>query len=120
MGKKTTLQSQGETLQPQEEILSQENQTPFLSRVKQSFQAGVCDASKAVEKTFTTLGRLGSKAIYGTCYGVSYGVTFAALSVSKVLPETMLRGFKEGAEAAEKVLEPKPENVGETPIEQPA
>ncbi|MFN3919524.1 MAG: hypothetical protein ACK4JF_04465 [Methylohalobius sp.] len=104
---------------PQEETTSQEAQASSFSRLKQSLKAGVCDASQAVEKTFTTLGRLASKTVYGTCYGASYGVTFAALGIARVLPETMLRGFKEGAEAAEQTLERKLANPSET-AEQPA
>ncbi len=107
------------TLQPQEETTCQETQASSFSRLKQSLKAGVCDASQAVEKTFTTLGRLTSKAVYGTCYGASYGVTFAALGIARVLPETMLRGFKEGAEAAERTLERQSETPSET-AEQPA
>lgn len=104
-------------LQPQAETTSQEAQASCFSRLKQSFKAGVCDASQAVEQTFTALGRLGSKAVYSTCYGASYGVTFAALGIARVLPQTMLRGFKEGAEAAEQTLERKLENPSE-PAEQ--
>ncbi|GAB6067830.1 hypothetical protein JCM13664_11490 [Methylothermus subterraneus] len=107
-------------LQPQEEETAfQEAQAPFFSRFKQGLRAGAADASRAVEQTFSTLGQAASKAVYGACYGVSYGVTFAALGAARVLPETVLRGFKDGAKAAEQLLEGKSENSAET-AEQPA
>lgn len=106
-------------LQPQEEETASQEQAPFFSRLKQGLRAGAADASRAVEQTFSTLGQAASKAVYSACYGVSYGVTFVALGAARVLPETVLRGFKDGAEAAEQLLEGKSENSAET-AEQPA
>ncbi len=108
------------TLQPQETLSgSEEIQTPFFSRIRQSVRAGVSDACKAVDKTLTTVGQIGAKAVYGTCYGISYGTTFAALGVARVLPEAMLRGFKDGAQAAGETLTGKAETPSESEV-QPA
>ncbi len=96
-----------ESLTNTEESTTTQPEPSWIKRAAFRIQQGVADAGKAVEATSTTLGRLSSKAVYGTCYGIAYGVTFVALSVSNVLPEVMMRGFKEGVEAAEAIFEPK-------------
>jgi hypothetical protein len=103
------------TLQPQETLSgAEEIQAPFFSRIKHSMRKGVSDASKAVDKSLTTACQIGAKAVYGICYGISYGATFAALGVARVLPEAMLRGFKDGAQAAEETLTGNAETPSES------
>ncbi len=81
---------------------------------------GVADARKSVGNTFSTLGQWSTKAVYGTCYGISYGVTLTALGIAMILPETMLLGFKEGAEAAEETIAHRCSESPSEASEQPA
>lgn len=108
-----------ETLPIQEEARVEERPSWF-AKAAAGIREGVADARKSTGNAFSAVGKLSAKAVYGTCYGISYGVTLTALGISMLLPETMLRGFKEGAEAAEETIaRRRSENPSEA-SEQPA
>lgn len=88
----------------QAETAAQEQHSSLLTKAACGIRKGAADARKSAGNAFSAVGRLSAKAVYGTCYGISYGVTLTALGISMILPETMLRGFKEGAEAAEETI----------------
>lgn len=104
---------------PKETHVEEEKQS-IIADAAFGIREGASDAGKSVGNVFSAIGRMGSKAVYGTCYGASYGVTFAALTAAGVLPETARRGFKEGAEAAEETIEHRHEKLPTETSEQPA
>ncbi|BCX80642.1 hypothetical protein MIT9_P0216 [Methylomarinovum caldicuralii] len=81
-----------------------ENKVSIVAKAAEGVRSGAVDAGESARHLFAKVGQLGGKGIYGVCYGVSYGATFAALTVANVLPESALRGFRDGAKAAEASL----------------
>ncbi len=108
-----------ETIPIQEKAGGEEKPSMFAKAVA-GIRDGLADARKSAGNAFSNVGQWSAKAVYGTCYGISYGVTLTALGISMILPETMLRGFKEGAEAAEETIAHRrcesPSEAAEQPV----
>jgi len=73
-----------------------------LGTAFQAAKDGSTDARAAAENAIPAATRFVARLVYTTSYTITYGVVFPSMMIAKSLPadNAMIRGFKDGAQAA--------------------
>jgi hypothetical protein len=77
------------------------------TRVTQAVQEGTEQAKQTAEEALPAVGELVAKTLYGTCYYAAFGVTFAALTITRLIPtdSPVAHGLHDGTAAATRQFE---------------